>query len=178
MSTLKTYALKLRAATRISGVDYQAGEQVGAITCEISPFDLLGLVQHHHAELVEVTDEAEADVAEEETEEQADASELSDEPAESTSEGDADADADSELPEEETEAEETSAEDANSAADAVAAFVADGLDEKTATSLVVANGIMGPEALRAKMSEPDFNLDDLDEIGPVRVKKIEAIYLK
>lgn len=171
MSTLKTYALKLCAATRINGVDYGFGEQVGAITCEISPYDLLGLVQHHHAELSEVTDQAEGDTAEE-TEEQPDASELSDEPAsESTSEGDADADADS-------EAEETSAEEANSAADAVAAFVADGLDEKTATSLVVANGIMGPEALRAKMSEADFNLDDLDEIGPVRVKKIEAIYLK
>lgn len=163
---LKTYAVKLRSATRIAGIDFHAEEQVAAITCEISPYDLLGLVQHHHAIVEEITDEG--DEKEQPTlaaDPEVEAIGFESEEAE-------------EQPGDEPEEETTSAEEAISNADAVAAFMADGLDEKISTALVVANGILGPDALRTKLAEPGFDVIDLEEIGKVRAEKILAIYLK
>lgn len=165
---LRTYAVKLRSDMRIAGIDFPANEQVAAITCEINPTDLLGLVQHHHAIVEEITDAADDD------EEQ---STLAADP-EVQSIGFESNEAEEEQPGDEPEEETTSAEEAISNADAVAAFVTDGLDEKIATALVVANGILGPDALRAKLAEPGFDVIDLEEIGKVRAEKILAIYLK
>lgn len=164
MPELKTYAVKLQSAMKIAGIDHAAGEQVAAITCEISPYDLLGLVQHHHAALTEITGPElpeVAVVAASDDEEVISSEELAIDDTETFD-----------------EAEETSSAEAVSNADAVAAFIADGVDEKTATALVVANGINGPDALRAKLAEPGFDCIDLAEIGKVRAEKILAIYLK
>ena len=175
---LKTYALKLRGPIKVAGIEFGVDDQVGAITCvgDISPHDLLGLVQHHHATLEEVVgldsdeDEAELDADEE-----------------SARDGAIEADAD--VAAEQFEQLEEPAREEAIEVDAVAktkvdsltgiaAFIADGLDEKIARALVEANGIASPDALRVKLNEADFDLHDLAEIGDVRAKKILAIYLK
>jgi hypothetical protein len=180
---LKTYAVTLKYPMKVAGIEFPAGEQLAAITCEISPHDLLGLVQHHHAIVEEITDQG-FDESEDDVDDQADEVISSNQVVSESDDIEADSDADSqdELESEESSEDETEDQptvlDATAKANAVAAFVADGLDEKTATSLVVENGILGPDELRLKMSEASFELDDLEGIGPVRVKKIEAIYLK
>lgn len=183
---LKTYAVTLKYPMKVAGIEFPAGEQLAAITCEISPHDLLGLVQHHHAIVEEITDQG-FDEPEDDVDAEAEEAIISNQVVSESDDIEADSDvgdADNQDESESGEPSEDEAEgqsnvlDATTKANAVAAFVADGLDEKTATCLVVSNGILGPDELRLKMSEANFDLDDLEDIGPVRVKKIEAIYLK
>ena len=174
---LKTYALKLRSDIRISGVDFRANEQIAAITCEINPHDLLGLVQHRHAELTEVTDDSES-ISPDDGELDSDSLEVENESPSPLVEEPEAAEVESEPEQPAESAAEESSSPEPTAAQSIALFVADGLEEKIAHSLVVANGIASPDALRSMMSDADFDLIDLHEIGDVRAKKIMAVYLK
>lgn len=176
---LKTYALKLRGPIKIAGIEFGVNDQVGAITCvdNVSPHDLLGLVQHFHATLEEVVgldsddDETELDLAEESTRDgatEADVTAEDEQSEESAREGTA----------ESIEDTDAVTENEVDSLTGIAAFIADGLDEKIAKALVEANGIASPDTLRVKLNEADFDLHDLAEIGDVRAKKILAIYLK
>ena len=60
----------------------------------------------------------------------------------------------------------------------IADFMALGLDEKTSHALVCANGIMTPDQLMEKMSDPKFDLTDLADIGKSRADKITKIFAK
>lgn len=166
---MKTFALILVRDTNIAGVMFPAGFQVGAITSEANPFDLLGLVNFGHAKIEEVTD-AEDDspsLDEEEPEEVENPEASAVEPAAAAEQS-------------ESAAEDTAEESASSPAtqaESIAAFVADGLDEKTARALVVTNNISSPSELKAKLSDASFNLAELEEIGKSRQEKIMATYL-
>lgn len=167
---MKCFAVKLKQETNIEGVMYPAsGDEnpIAILTTDVNPITLLGLIQYHHAELTEVADL----------------------PDESGDEAEA----------EDVESAETSNESTGSphVAETVAAppvgatqpvaggedqpgdgsdFVAAGLDQKTAEALMK-NGIGTVEDLSALLADPEFDLADLDEIGPVRIEKIKATFL-
>lgn len=159
---------------RISGEDFPADCQIGAITSEVNPMDLLGLIQYHHAFIEEVTD-AEDDSQEDGEEEQLPLP-LVDGDSSEAAEKSATAEANQTEPSQlQPEAESQTAPIDDTAA--IAKFVADGLDEKTARALVVTNKIKSPEELKTKLADASFNLGELDEIGATRQQKIMAIYL-
>ncbi len=78
---MKTFAIKLRAPIRISGVDFPGDYQIGAVTSEVNPIDLLGLIQFHHASVEEVTDAADDEIEEGDEAEQVEESPVADEQA-------------------------------------------------------------------------------------------------
>lgn len=174
---MKTFAVKLRKEMRISGEEFPADCQIGAITSEVNPMDLLGLIQYHHAFIEEVTD------AEDDSQEDGDdlpeeqlPLPLVDGDSSEAAEKSATAEANQTEPSQlQPEAESQIAPIDDTAA--IAKFVADGLDEKTARALVVTNKIKSPEELKGKLADPFFNLGELDEIGATRQQKIMAIYL-
>ncbi len=186
---MKTFAIKLRAPIRISGIEFPGDYQIGAVTSEVNPIDLLGLIQFHHASVEEVTDAADDEIEEGDEAEQVEVeSPVADEQAvdlaadqpllplveDSQEVGQAQPEIETSS-QPETESQPTEIDDP---AAAIALFVADGLDDKTARALVVVNKIASPDALRAKLAESTFSLADLDEIGQVRQEKILATYLK
>ncbi len=144
---MKTFAIKLRAPIRISGVDFPGDYQIGAVTSEVNPIDLLGLIQFHHASVEEVTDAADDEIEEGDEAEQVEESPVADEqavdpaadqpflPLVEDSQEVGQAQPEIETPSQpETESQPTEIDDP---AAAIALFVADGLDEKTARALVV-----------------------------------------
>lgn len=178
---MKCFAVKLKQETNIEGVKYPAsGDEnpIAILTTDVNPITLLGLIQYHHAELVEVAD------LPDESGDESDESGESDQ-AES---GEA-AETDSESSDETTSSPhvaETVTSPPVGATQPVAGgkvqpgdgsdFIAAGLDQKTAEALMK-NGIGTVEDLSALLADPEFDLSDLDEIGPVRVEKIKATFL-
>lgn len=178
---MKTYAVKLKQETNVEGVKFPADFQIAALTSEVGPLTILGLIQYSHATVEEVTDSLDDD-----SESSADGDDGEPEAGESVTTPPAD---------EATEEIENSPPDEEQAAtppatppagdqqevgggnDAIAAFVAAGLDQKTAEALVVANKITSIEELTTLLADPEFDLTELDEIGAVRAEKIKAIFL-
>lgn len=158
---MKTFAIKLGKEIAVNGVLMPAGYQVAAITGEVDPMTLLGLIQFHHAEVEEVTDADDGDEdGGDDSESDSDIEE--DEPV-------ATSDAESEV----SQDGEQSAEP-QEAAPAAASFLVDGLDEKIAKALE-SNGVNSPDDVRKLIAE-GFDLTELEDIGEVRAKKILEIY--
>jgi hypothetical protein len=179
---MKTFALILERDTNIAGTLFPAGFQVGAITSEVNPMDLLGLVQFHHCRVEEVTDAEDSEPAFDEAEAEAEyQSDVAVEAGEQSAASESAPSAESQpmLPLEATETQpgaDLKPEPIDQSS-AIAKFVADGLDEKTARALVVTNNIASPDVLKTKLADPAFSLADLDEIGKSRQEKIMATYL-
>lgn len=177
---MKTYAIRLKGATNIEGVMYPADFQVAAVTSEVSPMTLLGLIQFKHAIVEEVTDslDDEGDTSAD----GADSSPEASEPVTTLTEtnGIPPAEASVAPPPASDSLPQQEAGNSNGkvdvAAEAVAAFVAAGLDHKTAEVLVVINQIASIEELTTLLADADFNLTDLDEVGAIRAEKIKAIF--
>lgn len=172
---MKTFAIRLRQETNIEGVTYPADFQVAAVTSEVSPMTLLGLIQFKHAIVEEVTDslEDEGDASADDVGSTFEASE----PVTPSIENNI-------LPAEELVAErpvgdspcQQDASSKDSTNDAIAAFVAAGLDAKTAEVLAITNHIASIEELTTLLADVDFNLTDLDEVGAIRAEKIKSIF--
>lgn len=189
---MRTYAIRLKALTTVDGIEYPADFQIGAITTEVRPLTLLGLVQFQHAEVEEITDAVDAEEAEADADADADADAEQEETADDDASDDAPAidptdptDGPADLPlvddnsPAEPQPEEVPAVNPVPATDvdrAIAEFVAAGLDTKTAEALVKANRITGIDELRLLMSDPKFDLIDLDDVGTVRAEKIKAAF--
>lgn len=164
---------------------YPADFQVAAVTSEVSPMTLLGLIQFKHAIVEEVTDslDDEGDTSADDV----GSTSLASEPVTTSTENDSIVN--NEIPPAEASVAAPPASDSlpqqeagNSngkvdvSAEAVAAFVAAGLDHKTAEVLVVTNQIASIEELTTLLADADFNLTDLDEVGAIRAEKIKAIF--
>jgi len=172
---MKTFAIRLRQETNIEGVMYPANFQVAAVTSEVSPMTLLGLIQFKHAIVEEVTDslEDECDASADDDDSGSEASE----PVTPSIENDiphaeasvAEPPASDSLPQQE-------AGNSSNSDDVVAAFVAAGLDHKTAEVLAITNHIASIEELTTLLADVDFNLTDLDEVGAIRAEKIKGIF--
>lgn len=177
---MKTFAIRLKQDTNIEGVAYAADFQVAAITSEISPMTLLGLIQFKNAIVEEVTDslDDEGDTSADDV----GSTSLASEPVTSSTET-------NEIPPAEVSvaappaAESLPQQEAGNSngnvdvvAEAVAAFVAAGLDSKTAEVLAITNHIASIEELTTLLADVDFNLTDLDEVGAIRAEKIKAIF--
>ena len=176
---MKTFAIRLRQETNIEGVMYPANFQVAAVTSEVSPMTLLGLIQFKHAIVEEVTDslEDECDASADDDDSGSEASE----PVTPSIENN--------IPHAEASVAEPPASDSlpqqeagnlngnvDVVADAVTAFVAAGLDHKTAEVLAITNHIASIEELTTLLADVDFNLTDLDEVGAIRAEKIKGIF--
>jgi hypothetical protein len=158
---------------------------VGAVTSEVGPLTLLGLVNFNHAVLEEVTDSLD-----DEGDTSADGDDGEPEAGGSVTPQDDNDDSQSDPPHEETvtappaELPETTQPVAGDAPplvqpgvdDAVAAFMAAGLDKATAEALAIANKIASLEELNTLLADPDFDLIDLEDIGTARAEKIKAIF--
>ena len=175
---MKTYAVKLKQEQKIEGVIFPAGFQIAALTSEVGPLTILGLIQYRHATVEEVTDSLDDD-----GDTSADGDDGEPEAGESVTTPPAD-EIENSPPDEEqaaTPPAEPPAGDQQEVGggndDAIAAFVAAGLDQKTAEALVVANKITSIEELTTLLADPEFDLTELDEIGAVRAEKIKAIFL-
>lgn len=172
---MKTFAIRLRQETNIEGVIYPADFQVAAVISEVSPMTLLGLIQFKHAIVEEVTDslDDEGDASADGVDSAPEASE----PVTASIENN------SSPPVEESVA-EPPVDDSprqqeagcQSSSDAVAAFIAAGLDSKTAEVLAIINHIASIEELTTLLADVDFNLTDLDEVGAIRAEKIKSIF--
>lgn len=161
---MRTFSVKLRRDTRIEGIDFPAGFQIGAITSEVGTHTLLGLLQFHHAVAEEIVDGLEADEDEEASEPEP--------AAEAAVQDDAAGDEVTEPAVEDS----GESEESEKATDPIDAFISAGLDANTAEALVVANSIGTPEELQELLNDPDFDLVDLDGIGAVRAAKIKEIF--
>jgi hypothetical protein len=179
---MKTFSIRLKSDRTIEGVQYTAGFQVGAVTSEVGPLTLLGLVNFNHAVLEEVTDSLD-----DEGDTSADGDDGEPEAGGSVTPQDGVDDSQSDPPDEETVAAPPAGETQPVAGDApplvqpgvddaVAAFMAAGLDKATAEALAIANKIASLEELNTLLSDPDFDLIDLEDIGAVRAEKIKAIF--
>jgi hypothetical protein len=186
---MKTFSIRLKADTTIDGVPYPANFQVGAVTSEVGPLSLLGLVQFNHALLEEVTD-----LLDDEGDTSADGDDGEPEAGESVTPHDGTDGSHSDPPDEETVAEPPAGvtqpvagdtppvvgapliQPGVDISDAVAAFMAAGLDKATAEALAIANKIASLEELNTLLADPDFDLIDLEDIGTVRAEKIKAIF--
>jgi len=176
---MKTFAIRLKQETNIEGVIYPADFQVAAITSEVSPMTLLGLIQFKHAIVEEVTDslDDEGDASADDVDSTLEASE----PVTTSTENDiphaeasvAAPPASDSLPQQEAG---NSNGKVDVLAEAVAAFVAAGLDHKTAEVLAITNHIASIEELTTLLADVDFNLTDLDEVGAIRAEKIRSIF--
>jgi hypothetical protein len=172
---MKTFSIRLKSDRTIEGVQYPAGFQVGAVTSEVGPLTLLGLVNFNHAVLEEVTDSLD-----DEGDTSADGDDGEPEAGGSVTPQDDIDDSQSDPPDEETVAAppagETQPVAGDTLNDAVAAFMAAGLDKATAEALAIANMIASLEELNTLLADPDFDLIDLEDIGAVRAEKIKAIF--
>lgn len=171
---MKTFAIRLKGPRTIEGIEYPADFQIGALTSEVGPLTLLGLVQYRHATIEEVTDSLEDDddssADGDDGGPEAGGSVTPQPPAEHN-------DIDSDPPPEESSAEPPADDQQGAGGDGpIAAFIAAGLDQKTAEALVVANQITSIDELTALLADPQFNLMDLDDIGSVRAEKIKAVF--
>lgn len=165
---------------------YPADFQVAALTSEVGPMTILGLIQYHHAIVEEVTDslDDEGDTSADGDDGEPEAGEsVTPQPGEGDSATDETDDTDgteSSPPDEESAATPPALPPAGDqqgeGGDAVAAFIAAGLDNKTAEALVIANKITSIEELLTLLADPEFDLTELDEIGAVRAEKIKAIF--
>jgi hypothetical protein len=161
----RTFAVIASQTISADGVNIESGDQVACITSQVSPLTLFGLMQFHGFTAVEVTTEFpvesddesddESTLAEPETvvESQPEAVEPAPvvEPESQPGEGDEDA-------------------------ATIAAFVADGIDDKTAKILVELNNLT-PDELKKWIAE-GLDLLDLDGIGETRAEKIAKVYPK
>lgn len=169
---MKCFAVKLKQETNIEGVLYPAsGDEnpIAILTTDVNPITLLGLIQYHHAELVEVADlpDESGDEAEAEDVESAEASnESTGTPhvAETVTAPPVGA------------TQPVAGGDSQPPATPLDEFIAAGLDQKTAEALMK-NGIGSVEELTTLLADPEFDLADLDEIGAVRIEKIKATFL-
>ena len=176
---MKTFAIRLREETNIEGVIYPAEFQVAAVTCEVGLMTLLGLIQFKHAIVEEVTDslDDEGDTSADGVDSAPEASE----PVTTSTENDippaeasvATPPASDSLPQQEAG---NSNGKVDVVSDAVAVFVAAGLDHKTAEVLAITNHIASIEELTTLLADADFNLTDLDEVGAIRAEKIRLIF--
>lgn len=176
---MKTFSIRLKADTTIEGVKYPAEFQIGAVTSEVGPLTLLGLIQFKHAILEEV-----ADSPDDEGDAFADGDDGEPEAGESAASPD---ESQCSPPDEETVAEPpVAAQQGAGSADstvmpadnesAVGSFMRIGLDKPTADALVYANKITSVQELAAYLDDPSFTLLDLEDIGTVRAEKIKAAF--
>jgi len=179
---MKTYAIRLKKETTIEGVQYPADFQIAALTSEVGPLTILGLVQYRHAIVDEVTDSLD-----DESDASADGDDGEPEAGESVTPQPGD-EIDSNPPDEESPATPPAVDQQGADGgelspvvvtndSAVTAFVAAGLDQKTAEALVIANKITSIEELTTLLADPGFDLIDLDDIGVARAEKIKAVFL-
>lgn len=184
---MKTFSIRLKSDRTIEGVQYPAGFQVGAVTSEVGPLTLLGLVNFNHAVLEEVTDSLD-----DEGDTSADGDDGEPEAGGSVTPQDGIDEIENSPPDEETVATPPAGETQPVAGDtpplagsppiqpgvddAVAVFMAAGLDKATAEALAIANKIASLEELNTLLADPDFDLIDLEDIGTARAEKIKAIF--
>lgn len=167
----KTFAIIASKDIRADDVDIKAGEQVACITSAVRPMTLFGLLQFHGFACEEVTtvpgtdgDETEVDTdGEPGGDSQPDGSEDVGQGDESDDEPQGDAAGDGD------------ADDADEKQAAHDAFVADGLDEKTAK--ILAEQGLTPTSLK-ELIAGDIDLVDLEGIGETRAEKILKVYPK
>lgn len=164
---MKTYAVTLGKDMDVEGIPMKAGEHVAAITSEVSPHTVLGLLQFSHAIAEEITDAADDDDSEAEpmaetiaVDDASDDDVIRTEPIKPV--------------DPQPEQKQEPADSTEDAGDQIAEFLADGLDEKTAEALARA-GLASPEAVRDYLKSGNL-LTDLDDIGPRRAERIESIY--
>ena len=172
MANDRTFVITAPKDIRADDVDIKAGDRVAMVTGLVRPGTLFGLMQYHgfRAEEVPVDDDSEAAAeaaiaAEESAAAQVDAASVR---------SDASPAADSQAQGESIDASYPTETPAVPVDPAVAAFIADGLDEKIAHILVEQNKL-DPAGLRALIDE-GFDLIELEGIGTARVEKIMAVY--
>lgn len=172
---MKTYAVKLKCDTKVEGIDCDAGTHMGALTSECGPLTLLGLVQHHHAVLEEIVD------CPDDCDDGCDGDCNDGDAGDGTAiVGPTDVSIDGDQPGDESG--DSQSDDSQPRNDqpnddtSIASFLAAGLDQKTAEALVVSNKIGSIDELKLLMSDPKFDLIDLEEIGTARAEKIKAVF--
>lgn len=169
----RVFAIIASKDIRADDVDIKAGSQVACITSLVNPLTLLGLMQFHNFTSEEVT--AEFDVLDDD-DDASDAGDVvnTDGQAEPIDPSQAVVNSGKvEESKDDAASEETSIAASNAAHDA---FVADGIDEKTAQILVEKNQL-DPDKLKELIAE-GLDLLDLDGIGETRAMKIQAVYPK
>lgn len=171
----RTFVITAHKTIKADGLEIKAGDKVAMVTGLVSPETLFGLMQFHGFKAEEV--DAEQMLAEHAEDEASDAEPESADAADVDSGAEASgavaSDIDASYPPEATEpAQETA--DISATEQAVAAFIADGLDEKTARALAESNGLT-PDDVR-QMIVDGTDLLDLDDVGVKRAEKILAAY--
>jgi hypothetical protein len=162
----RTFAVIASQTISADGVNIESGDQVACITSQVSPLTLFGLMQFHGFTAVEVTTE----FAVESDDESDDESTLAEPVAVVESQPEA------VEPTSVVEPETVQPGEGDEDAVTIAAFVADGIDDKTAKILVELNNLT-PDELKKWIAE-GLDLLDLDGIGETRAEKIAKVYPK
>ena len=166
---MKTFVITAKQGFGFNGAKIEPGDELAIVTSNLSPEDLFGWLQFGQARAVMVKDDeggelpiADGDSFNEPLQEDGHRPAEESEVTPETQPGD--------FPEEQQDPEESKPEEAESG---VAAFVADGLEEKIAQTLADQN--ITPDDIRGMIAE-GFDLEEIEGIGKVRADKIKAIY--